>query len=358
VSFFSALVFGQKLDLACSSALKGRTYSFFRPIQSVREAFPAWLSRYRQAYKERWFDIYILSEDLNKNSFSPLKLKKTTAGKIKKFHKAYEALGFFPSEFIHALVEAHPHAMRVFQTTDPVGWVKSKDTVPFVTSFFKGYCIAIPTHSGGWLRFGHPYYGSSGQNDKILAVRALSETYHTLENDFVLAHELAHTTEKEAAFFSLTWIEARADFLAYAITGETEVVFPEGLAIEEITPTGDFSQNVLFTVRSLTNPTVPDVDSLSFEYHKNSQVISSALYEIANKIGMNAVISLILWMDSQDMSGEIMHVCASTDLAANRRCILEMFHKIGMFLRKGLEAVSLTPPQKREILSILEKKGI
>jgi hypothetical protein len=144
---------------------------------------------------------------------------------------------------------------------------------------------------------------------RILFLTAIHDRFHTLDGHFMIAHDLAHGTEINEAPNSRAWREARADLLAYFITGENELKYPRELGelykahwpkLSEMSE--PIEDPVMFVARSLVEPSVDHLQRLIPElaaYHLNSQVFSSALYQVAQALGPESVSLFIRWMDQQ-----------------------------------------------------------
>jgi hypothetical protein len=168
--------------------------------------------------------------------------------------------------------------------------------------------IGIPGLLGNRTLFiGLTERGGFEEMPKFLVLPAVTRTYHSLQNRYVVAHELAHVTENPNSHRDMLWREARADFMAYAITGETDLVFPEGIDVEQVRDDGSTYKRRMTRIRSLREPTVDSIERLHPRlgaYHHNSQITSSALFQLARRIGRERVIEFVRWMDRRE-GGEI-----------------------------------------------------
>lgn len=196
----------------------------------------------------------------------------------------------------------------------------------------------------------------------ILALTAMSETYHTLQNRFMVAHELAHLTENLSSHSDSIWREARADFLAYAITGQTEIVLPEGVYLEKIREDGTQYREFSTHPRSFTDPSVRSVNKALpaiSSFHFNSQIISSALYEISQKIGVSRAVEFVQWMDEmegpntiRDPEGE------GGNLQQVKAEIQKNIMRVGQYLRQWIKESNLTASEKKSVEEILDVRGL
>jgi hypothetical protein len=147
------------------------------------------------------------------------------------------------------------------------------------------------------------------QQPALLLLTALSPKSHTLDEKFMLYHELAHLTERAGSKKSRLWREARSDFLAWALTGESELSYPPELTRLEDSSTHHLRSDPLDhvkvpsprpVIRSLVKPTVAHVDDLVPElaaYHANSQILSATLVRIAESFSPKLIYDLIAWID-------------------------------------------------------------
>jgi len=130
---------------------------------------------------------------------------------------------------------------------------------------------------------------------------ALTHAQHILTNLFLTTQRLARETANPQSHRDQMWLEARADFLAYYITGESEAVFPGGVPITLYKRNGERYETLVTTPRSLRQPTItsrdaimPSRDASSY----NSQILSSALFKMSENLGSQRTLEFIHWMDS------------------------------------------------------------
>lgn len=270
--------------------------------RNVLDHLPAFLSKLTPTYRSSQFDLRVVSESASRNAFSPAALTKRSIGDLKSMYGAFAALGFRANTFMQVLVESHPDAVGSarFSSDGKVNFGSSAGRTPWVHNF--SAFIGLPNLFGGKsLFFGKLTSRYSKETPGILFLPAVTETYHTLQNRFMIAHEIAHVMEAPTSHRDLLWREARADFLAYIITGQTSIDFPEGHELEIMQPNGDIEKQTVRMVRSLRTPTIESVSSLIphlSAYHFNSQLISSALYSISQKLGRERALDLVRWMDT------------------------------------------------------------
>lgn len=368
-------------SLRCSDLLAGRASFVRHPIVALRENLPALVSRLRPVYSDPRFDVRILSTGVSRNTFSPAQLKTAAIQEIQDLQSAYIEMGFSFRSYLQVLVEAHPNAMGTLGLSEEgrIIWTDTAVATPWVGNARE--FIGIPNIFGRRSLF-------LGQIDKhgfpdmprFLALPAVSSTYHSIQNKFVTSHELAHETENTESHKDLMWREARADFLAYVTTGQTDVVFPEGIELELVRPDGTTYKQKVTIARSLSHPTIASLDSIFphlAAYHHNSQIISSALFNIAQRLGNNRAVELVKWMDRQQGEDIIPYLepkppgtetefepkayteyIDHNDLAAVRAAIKDHLNKIGQFFRRWLNESTLTQDEKNTILLILQDKKI
>jgi hypothetical protein len=340
----------------CLEMLSTNGSFIINPLQAFSENLPALASRIGPVYANERFDVRILSRLFSWNTFSPLKLKERTISEIDELQAAYSDFGFkFPS-YLQVLVEAHPHAIgqqlqsgSMFQFV----WHNEKMELPWFGNTDEN--IGIPNVFGVRRLFvGRTDKMGFEGSPKILVLPAISSTYHSLQNRFVVSHELAHASENVKSHHDWMWREARTDFLAYLTTGETDLVFSEGIELTMVKSDGSIYRQTVTRVRSLSEPTIASVSEIMphlTSYHHNSQLISSALFELSQKLGKQKMTEFIHWMDkiegvnaipelvakpkdSQDLvsTSEIEYV-DSENLPALRGAIVNHLMRIGALFR-------------------------
>ncbi|MBK8201311.1 MAG: hypothetical protein IPK68_02920 [Bdellovibrionales bacterium] len=380
ILLFPSLVAGAPVgaNLLCSDLLARRSFILSHPISSLRENLAALVSRVRPVHKSDRFDVRILSESMRRNIYSPAKLKETTVQEVNGLLDTYENLGFSFRSFLQVLVESHPNAMGQLGLSGAgkIMWTDTAVATPWVGNARE--LIGIPNLLGRRSLFvGRTDKGGYGDIPRFLVLPAVSSTYHSLQNDFVLAHELAHETENTKSHRDLMWREGRADFLAFAITGKTEVVFPEGIELELVREDGSTYKQKLTVARSLTSPSVADANHIMphlASYHYNSQIMSSALYEISQKVGMSRAIELVKWMDSLTGDEVIPYLepkpqgefeakkqteyIDHDNLTLVRESTRDHLSRMGSLFRRWVNQSDLNAEEKATALGILSNKGI
>jgi hypothetical protein len=131
---------------------------------------------------------------------------------------------------------------------------------------------------------------------------ALTKDFHSLFSSFTVAHELAHDSQQLGAPRGLIWFEARADFLAYAVTSKPEIAFPKGRDYLGFKENGELFKTSIPPKRSMRAPTIrvrADLIANRDAYHENSELISSFLFRLADQFGLEKSLQFLRWMDSQ-----------------------------------------------------------
>jgi hypothetical protein len=128
----------------------------------------------------------------------------------------------------------------------------------------------------------------------------LTERVHTLDHEFSITHEFAHTTEPLNSHRSTVWVEGRADFLTYLVTGRTHLLWPRELRQTIVNSTGRREHINSVGVRSISHPYVSHLHLLMPDLnlsHANSELISNLLYRLDLTLGRQRSLELIHWMD-------------------------------------------------------------
>ncbi len=357
----------------CSDLLLGTTY-----LEKTTENIPALISRIRPVYSDHRFNVRILSQSASQNTFSPSKLFERTVREVGTLMDAFNVLGFSFTSYLQILVEAHPHAIRFLGLSPDshLSWKNIELGTPWIGS--SKSMIGIPGVFGGNKIFeGRHEKGDFERDPEIFVIPAYSDTYHFVTNRFVLAHELAHQTENVKSHRDLFWREARADYLAYLATGQTDFILPEAANVNLSKQNGETYQVKVNRIRSLRRPVVaslneamPDLDL----YHFNSQLISSAMYVLGQKLGEGRMIDFIDWMDHQTPRKKLRQLVDESkmlkpstspdhelvdgrDVKAVRRAVRNHLVAIGIQIRAWAEQ-SLTTAEFAVVDGVLSERGI
>jgi hypothetical protein len=243
------------------------------------------------------FDVRIVSQWGHRSKWSSRELLEAAAKQIILSRKVLDGLGFKSEHYINVLIEKHP------------GTINSPVYGEVGTSLSTGPLAFIRTPN--ILGFRSLFWGSAKRDDtfetmpRTLLLKALTYDYNAAFSPFSIAHELAHDTELSSSLRSLIWIEARADFLAYAVTGLSEVIWPAGISAIVYDAFGKRMTTHNSTHRSLKAPRVSAKKELianSNAYHENSELISSLLFQLSNQFGLELSLNFLRWMDQQEPS--------------------------------------------------------
>lgn len=368
-------------SIRCEELFLSKPVSVHQPIRSIRKNWAALVSRLKPTYQNASFDLRVLSTDLRKNTFSPATLRERTIQEIGDLQSSYREMGFSFRSFIQVLVEAHPGAMGQLGLSESgkIIWNDTAGNTPWVGNARE--FIGIPGLFGRLDLFvGRTDKKGFEDMPRILALPAVTSTYHSIQNRFVISHELAHETENPQGHRDLMWREARADFLAFLTTGQTNVVFPEGIELKLMRADGSTYKQKVTTVRSMSQPTVTSVSELwpSLEaYHHNSQILSSALYKVAQAMGRNHAIEFVKWMDRFGEDDAIPYLepkptepgpdfqpkvnteyVDHNDINAVRSSITEHLNRVGQLFRRWATEADLAPNERAILDGILTESGI
>lgn len=368
-------------SIQCKHVVLSRPESVRQTIRSIRENWAALVSRVKPTYQATSFDLRILSTDRRKTVFLPKVLRARAIQEVTDLQSAYRQIGFSFRSFVQVLVEAHPGAMGQLGLSESGKfiWKDTAGDTPWVGSAIQ--FIVIP----GLFRDRDLFVGRThrkGFQDKprILAIPAVTSTYHSIENRFLIAHELAHLTENSHGHRDLMWREARADFLAFLTTGHTDVVLPEGIELEMVRKDGSIFKQKVTTVRSMSQPSIASVGELwpsLGAYHRNSQILSSALYNLEQMISRDRAIEFVKWMDRLEGTEVIPYLepkpteldpdfqaepnteyINNKDLIAVRSSITDHLKRVGHLFRRWAEEADLALNERTVLLEILTERGI
>jgi hypothetical protein len=378
LSFSSANAVEKDLP-SCKNLMAKLTYAK-NPVAALRDNFPALISRIKPAYKNDKFDVRILSSKVSDNSFSPQQLKERTIQEVGSIQNSFLNLGFTFRSYLQVLIEAQPKVIGSLGVSEngKIGW-KEEVSTPWVGNARE--FIGIPNFLGERELFvGKTDKSGFDDMPRFLVLPAVTKSYHSLQNTFVVAHEIAHETENPSSHRSLIWREARADFLAFVATGETDVLFSEGVDLELVKSDGTIYKQRVTKVRSLNSPTVAKVADLMPKlgaYHHNSQIISSALFEISNQLGQARAISFVRWMDSLGVADIVpdlepapkndkedfkpkanIEYIDESNFDSVKNAITGNLARIGDLFRKWVITNNLTAREKSLLQSILHQRGI
>lgn len=243
--------------------------------------------------KHEGFDVSIVSQWGGRSQWSNKILNDSAILAIHEARNAVQRLGLGRNHYLNVLVEKHPGAISC--PVQELGTCLAVGPFGFITT-------------PNILGFRSMFFGSSRREDtfenmpRTLVLKALTKDYHSLFSPFTIAHELVgHDTEPYGSPRSFIWIEARADFLAYAATGQTEISWPGEIDAMTFDEEGKILKSQEPTKRSLIHPKVASKSDLianRYAYHENSELISSLLFRFASEFGLKVTIDFIKWVDS------------------------------------------------------------
>lgn len=383
-NIFTIAIFIPNLALAnsldCEGYLKKSTPLPKPRTFSISDNLDAYLSRLKPVYSNTAFNVRIFSKSILRNSFSPAGLKTRVVSDLNDLVSSYTEMGFLLNSFLQVLVEAHHNATADLGFKNgQIRFIDRSSNTPWVGNVRN--FVGIPNVFGGWSLFTGILEKNSFVNlPRILVLPAMSSTHHSIEDKFIIAHELAHVTQNDLSHSDLMWLEARADFLAYLTTGQTEVYFPDGIEIDIVSNDGSITKKVVKTVRSISNPTISNIDQIFINlnaYHHNSQIISSTLFEIAQSLGRERSIELIKWMDAiegdqiiSNLKPKSIASIDNSDSKVNEEyiddnnlnlviiAIKDHLARIGNLFRQWVNQSTLETKDRETVFSILEQHKI
>jgi hypothetical protein len=267
--------------------------SFLENFQILRR------SRSRQPPVANYqFDVRVIAKSPFHASFAPRELLSTAQQQVSKHLQRLRDLGFDEMPFLNVLLEAHPGA--IMGLTDEGGgnfiWTPIQRRSPFLTNArellgfksFLGTTVFMPKIQKD--RFGH--------YPRILILQA-KESHHFIFDDSILAHEIAHLAEPFGVTHRL-WLEARADFLAFLMTGQTQLKTAGDMELEKMDAAGNLRNEKITIIRDLAAPLVRNLAEVrpgTEAYHDNSLILSSFLFENYRLLGRERALELLETLD-------------------------------------------------------------
>lgn len=240
------------------------------------------------------FDVRIVGRWGARSRWKNRELQEAAITQVTTLRAALRHLNFSSDHFLQVLVERHSGAVRS-PVYGEIGTSLSVGAMALITT---------PNIFGGRSLF----FGKMNRDEtpetmpRTLLLKALNEDYNSVFSSFSIAHELAHDTEVSNSPRSLIWIEARADFLAYVVTGESQIAWPGKIGALAFDESGKMFVTDLPTKRSLSRPRVKRIKNLLpnvSAYHENSELISGFLYRLGGRFGLEVPLAFIKWMDQQ-----------------------------------------------------------
>lgn len=230
------------------------------------------------------FTVYGAASSYGESTFSLVKLTRRTARDLLENIDAFERIGIRLHPYFDVVIEAHSRAIGVGDDLHPshaTPWIA-------VENIDRVYLpkLSLPRRKIGWNGFfGTP---DAHRIARTLVLPADVSGMHAIEHRFAIAHEMAHLTPGNDENLFPPWFEARADFLAFVLTGIDEVRSNDGQTLH----------------RSLKNPavtTVSGLDPKAESYHRNSTLISGLLHRLDSKFGVERALGFVHWMDERSL---------------------------------------------------------
>lgn len=288
----------QSVREGSSDSAEGRSWFEF-----IRDNLPVWISRLRPAYHDADFSVRIASRGDQNNLRSPRELLDTTVATAHRLKRAFEDLGFTFPRHIQMIVDAHRGSTWRLSANTSGSVLTSlplSDRGPMVSTLACAFEIPGFFVSRKSLR---PWSAGSGENPRetiYMGLPFLTAKVHTLDHEFSITHEFAHATEPPNSHRSTVWVEGRADFLTYLVTGRTHLLWPHELRQTIVSSTGRREHINSVGVRSLSHPYVRQLHLLMPDLnlsHANSELVSNVLYLIDVTLGRQRSLELVHWMD-------------------------------------------------------------
>lgn len=382
--FFCSLIIGlsfliqspAKAGLSCSDLFNSKIPGSegFLDLQAAQKTqtrgqkILAWIQNLvrfgRPDFKTKHYEIWIAENKDHPPLYNRKELVQIVSRKMTELVTLLQISGFELKYPIKIVVEnsAQSIAIRAGERSKNFVW-RLMQLEPMV---LPAYLIGIPARLQ-YFRELAPLNEKSKLIKAILFTKA-NEFFHFIQHPFAILHELAHATQDDNRMISPYWSEARSDFIAYALSGIEELVFPGGFKVERWNEAdGVMIEETEILSRSLKSPTIETIDKIvpSYEeFHKNSQIISSSLYEMSRIVGAQKILKMIQWIDSQksinlpnriylddSKSGHFMNKSVAEtiqhDLVATCRII-----------EKAIKAMNFSSALERHLLQILESRGL
>lgn len=257
----------------------------------------------RASWKGKNFNVYVVSSPSEKGLLSPSRTLSRTINELTQINDALEHLGFKQRVYVEVLVESNRGAISTVKKDGKntvFGPAPAQISVsPWMFNYTPNI-IGKPRlfwgmnrkHSGDWLTA-----------PRTLVLPIGEDGAQILDQKFTLAHEWAHNTEP---FFikSRMWQEARADFLAFVVSGRSSLEDGPTVTATSWDINGNWTVKTISEIggpRDISNPRVvstndiiPNLDA----YHENSTVISNVLFQVAEHFGAERSLQFIKWLDS------------------------------------------------------------
>ena len=311
------------------------------------------------------FNIRVIGNSVSSSQRSPRKVLKETKKMLKMYIDELEELGLTQDTFYQVLVESELNAVKQLGITKSgaLSWAGNPGSFPWIHNATE--LIGMPALSGQIKLFtGKLKANRLGNKPKVFFLPMINEKSHSLDFKFIIAHEIAHTTEPDSTTWPMLWREARADYLAYFLTGETKMRVPPGTEVEVMDKAGVITRKKVDSVRDIASPEVKKLSevrpSMQF-FHDNSTLFSSMLLDMEKEFGKEASLDLIRWMDLHDKSYFLNKPVHSQkeNLSVVRKAIYKDFNVTSNAIRDWIKQYKKIPDgQKKIILNFLSHRGL
>ncbi|MDB5037510.1 MAG: hypothetical protein JWQ35_1038 [Bacteriovoracaceae bacterium] len=256
------------------------------------------------AFTSPKFDIKIIGKLTRSSKYEPLILREETIKVVSDLLDRFSKLGFKQQVFLKILIEAQPNMSAYFRKKRSSWMLRTDSADDWFSPWVGGddlHYAGVPGLFGGTHHFqGRILSEGFSQSPRFLFLPVIDSSTHVLENEAMVAHELAHATQIESSHNSELWQEARADILAYLVTGKTQFSFPRPHKITTMNSDGIWFLKDFEVIRDLKEPrikTVADILPSIVEKHWNSQIFSNFLYEFSIHTSDQDLVDFIHFMD-------------------------------------------------------------
>lgn len=325
----------------------GPEFSFRDGTLSTQVGFPP------PDYVGRDYSIRMVADPMQKigtaaDAVSRDKLLALARQNIESTLQAFDKMGMHINYDLQILVPLSPTAIQGSLPGSHVCFVNGLIRIPCLSGHHAPFLIASQSQSG---------------KKPIFVIFGMDKSgVHDVADRFIVAHELAHITEKSSSYNDAIWLEARADLLSYLATGLTELTTPQLEWIQVYDSKGRESRYPGKVVRSISDPITAKVSSrmpkMEF-YHGNSQIISSALYLVGRKFGPARIEDFINWMDKLESRNTNPERADILKKAVTESDIVKLsLQYSGTLVERWNEQNDLSPDEKQVVSKILKDKEL
>ncbi len=243
------------------------------------------------------FSVRIASSRLTRHPVRPSELSRRVSQILSDSMDQLERLGIPVQSEIHVLIEAdagilggprrtYEHGgMEIFSPAliDPVTGIR-------FPGFFGSKTLKV-THQALNKSDFHP--------KKILVIPFFGGEPAVFPE--VIGHELGHDTFLANRQPSKIWNEARADLIAYFLTGISSISLSSPVELRQFDRDGNFVKKPASTIRDLENPRIAHLDDtipLIDRYHENSELMAHIIWKISQRLGIPEAIELLKTIDA------------------------------------------------------------